>query len=135
MESTIGLKSILGWERLPLFGRYGYVEIIKCLMIRTLPSCRLSTGLLLYSVCGRLCSVWRIATFIQRSVHDWKLRRGILFSNMDSRIAYGLVLLLRRYYICAPLYVILSCFLWTSDLEWGCVHPSYAEAGCMLNNY
>jgi hypothetical protein len=28
MESIIGLKSILGWERLPLFGRYGYVEMI-----------------------------------------------------------------------------------------------------------
>jgi hypothetical protein len=31
MELTISLKSILGWERLPLFGRYGYVEMIKCL--------------------------------------------------------------------------------------------------------
>jgi hypothetical protein len=30
MEWTVGLKSILGWERLPLFGLYGYVEIIKC---------------------------------------------------------------------------------------------------------
>jgi hypothetical protein len=31
MELTIGLKSILGWERLSLFGRYGYVEMIMCL--------------------------------------------------------------------------------------------------------
>jgi hypothetical protein len=34
MELTIGLKSILGWKRLPLFGRYGYVEMIKYLMIK-----------------------------------------------------------------------------------------------------
>jgi hypothetical protein len=34
MVLTIGLKSILGWERLPLFGRYGYVEMIKCLTIK-----------------------------------------------------------------------------------------------------
>jgi hypothetical protein len=26
MESTISLKSILEWERLPLFGRYGYIN-------------------------------------------------------------------------------------------------------------
>jgi hypothetical protein len=49
--------------------------------------------LLVHSVYGRLCSVYRIAPFIRRSVHDWKLLRGILFPNMDSRIAYGLVLL------------------------------------------
>jgi hypothetical protein len=69
MELIIGLKSILGWERLPLFGRYGYVEMIKCLTIKTLPSCRLSAGLLVHSVCGRLCNGHRIATFIWRSVH------------------------------------------------------------------
>jgi hypothetical protein len=70
MESTIGLKSILGWERLSLFDRYGYIEMIKCLMIKTLPFCRLSTELLVRFVCGRLCSVYRITTFIWRSVHD-----------------------------------------------------------------
>jgi hypothetical protein len=43
MESKIGLKSILGWERLPLFGCYGYVEMTKCLTIKTLLFCRLST--------------------------------------------------------------------------------------------
>jgi hypothetical protein len=101
MELTIGLKSILGWERLPLFDRYGYVEMIKCLTIKTLPSCRLSTGLSVHSVCGRLCSVSRIATFIRRFVHDWKLRRGIFFPNMNDRIAYVLVLLFRRDYNCS----------------------------------
>jgi hypothetical protein len=101
MESKIGLKSILGWERLPLFGRYGYVEMIKCLTIKTLTFYRLSTELLVHSVCGRLCSVLRIETFIWRSVHDWKLRRVILFSNMDDSIAYGLVLLARHFYSCS----------------------------------
>jgi hypothetical protein len=102
MELIIGLKSILGWERLPLFGRYDYVEMIKCLMIKTLSFCRLSIELLVLSVCGRLCNVRRIAAFIRRSVHDCKLRRGILFPNMDGRIAYGLLLLARRYYNCSP---------------------------------
>jgi hypothetical protein len=101
MESKIGLKSILGWERLPLFGCYGYVEMIKYSTTKTLPSCRLSTGLLVHSVCGRLCSARKIATFIRRSVHDWKLRQEILFPNMDNRIAYGLVLLVRRDYNCS----------------------------------
>jgi hypothetical protein len=64
MELTIGLKSILGWERLPLFDRYGYVEMIKCLTIKTLLFYRLSTDLLVHSICGRLCSVHRIETFI-----------------------------------------------------------------------
>jgi hypothetical protein len=36
------------------------------------------------------------------SVHDWKLRRWILFPNMNGRIAYGLLLLARRYYNCSP---------------------------------
>jgi hypothetical protein len=101
MELTIGLKSILGWKRLPLFGRYDYVEMIKCLTIKTLPSCRLSIVLSVHSVCGRLCNASRIATFIRRFVHDWKLRRGILFPNMDGRIAYVLVLLFRRDYNCS----------------------------------
>jgi hypothetical protein len=34
MVLIIGLKSILGWERLSLSGRYGYVEMIKCLMTK-----------------------------------------------------------------------------------------------------
>jgi hypothetical protein len=88
---------------------YDYVEMIKCLTIKTLPFMikilpfyKLSTELLVYFVCGRLCSVHRIATFIRRSVHDWKLWRGIFFLNMDGRIAYGLLLLARRYYNCSP---------------------------------
>jgi hypothetical protein len=70
MESKIGLKSILGCDRLPLFGRYGSVEMIKCLTIKTLPFCRLSIELLVHSVCGHLCSIHMIVTFIWRSVHD-----------------------------------------------------------------
>jgi hypothetical protein len=101
MVLIIGLKIILRWERLPLFDRYGYIEMIKCLTIKTLPSCRLYTELLELSVCGPLCSGWRTATSLRRCVHVWKLRRGILFLNMDGRIAYGLVLLFRRYYNCS----------------------------------
>jgi hypothetical protein len=100
MALIIGLKSILGWERLPLFGRYGYVEMIMCLTIKILPSCRLSTELSVLSVCGLLCGVWRAETYLWRSVHVWKLRRGILFPNIDCRIAYVLVLQFRRDYNC-----------------------------------
>jgi hypothetical protein len=133
MGSTIGLKSILGWERLPLFDRYGYVEMIECLTTKTLPFCRLSTELLVHSVCGRLCGIYRIATSIRRSVHDWKLRRGVLFPNMDGRITYRSVLPVRRYYIYIMLCNLVSTL--SVGIFLGCMHPSYAEAGCKLNNY
>jgi hypothetical protein len=134
MALIIGLKSILGWERLPLFSGYGYVEMILCLTIKILPFCRLSTELLVLSVCGLLCSVWRTETFLWRSVHVWKLRQRILSPNMDGHIAYGLMLQLRRDYNCSLWYVILP-FSFSSNFEtlWGRVHLCYAEAGCMLN--
>jgi hypothetical protein len=69
---------ILGWERLLLFGRYSYVEMIKCLAIKTLLFYRLSTGVSILSIYGRLYSEWRI----ERSVHDLRLQQEILFSNM-----------------------------------------------------
>jgi hypothetical protein len=52
---------------------------IKCLMIKTLPFCRLSTGLLVHSVCGRLCSVYRIATFIWRLCTTESYDKGYFF--------------------------------------------------------
>jgi hypothetical protein len=42
-----------------------------------------------------------VETSIRRSVHDWKLRRGILFPNMAVRIVYGSVLLVRQLYNCS----------------------------------
>jgi hypothetical protein len=96
MGSILGLKSILGWERLPLSGRYGYVEMIKCLTTKTLSFCRLFTELSVLSVCGPLCSVWRTETYLWRSVHVWRPQRGILFSNMGGSIVYALVLHVRR---------------------------------------
>jgi hypothetical protein len=92
-----------------------------CLTIKTFLFCRLSTELLVHSVCDRLCSVHMIATFIRRYVHDWKLRRGILFPNMTGRIAYELVLLVRRFYNCSSWYVILPPYL-EFCLDLGCVH-------------
>jgi hypothetical protein len=79
MESIIGLKSILGWEQLRLFGRYGYVKMIKCLTIKTLLFCRLSIWTSVLSIYGHLYKGWRIVTFIWRSVHDWRLQLGIFF--------------------------------------------------------
>jgi hypothetical protein len=46
-------------------------------------------------------------TRLWRSVHVWKLRRGILFPNMVGRIAYVLMLQFRRDYNCSLWYVIL----------------------------
>jgi hypothetical protein len=40
----ICLEHLVGWERLLLFGLYGYVEMIKCLIIKTILSCRSSIG-------------------------------------------------------------------------------------------
>jgi hypothetical protein len=62
-------RTLIRVERLQWYGHYGCVEMTKFLMIRILLSCRLSTYISVFSVCGRLCSVWRIATSLRRSVH------------------------------------------------------------------
>jgi hypothetical protein len=36
MGLITGLELFSGWERLPLFGRFGYVEMIRFLMIKVL---------------------------------------------------------------------------------------------------
>jgi hypothetical protein len=100
MESTIDSKCILGWERLPLFGRYDYVEMIKCSTTKTLSICRLCTGYQyspfmviskegggsspIFEVCARLEATAR-DTFSQ---HGWphSLRIGSLTLG-DTTIA------------------------------------------------
>jgi hypothetical protein len=57
MALVIGHKSILGWERLPYFGRYDYVEMIKILTIKTILFCRFFTGVPILTVYGRLNNV------------------------------------------------------------------------------
>jgi hypothetical protein len=42
----IGFERLLGWERLPSFGRFGYVKMMKFLMINILLPCRSFTGTL-----------------------------------------------------------------------------------------
>jgi hypothetical protein len=64
MVWMIGLKSILEWERLPLYGRYGYVGIKKCFPIKLHLYCRLSTGVLVLSVYGRLYRRWSIEIYL-----------------------------------------------------------------------
>jgi hypothetical protein len=76
---------------LPLYGRFGYANMTKFLMIQIILSCRSSTGVQVCSVYGHLFSGWGIETYLQRSVHNWRLRRGILFPNIDDHIIYGLV--------------------------------------------
>jgi hypothetical protein len=60
-------------------------------MIQIILSWRLSTDALARSVCGHLFSGWRTETYLRRSVHDWRIRIGILFSYMGGCIIYGLV--------------------------------------------
>jgi hypothetical protein len=50
MVSIIGLEYLLEWKRLSLFGRFGYVEMIMCLMIKVLLPCRSSIGYALFMV-------------------------------------------------------------------------------------
>jgi hypothetical protein len=68
MLLIIGLERLLGWESLLLFGRYDYVEMTKCLMVKTLLSCRSFIGVLVRF--GRFFSEWRIETCLWRSVHS-----------------------------------------------------------------
>jgi hypothetical protein len=48
------------------------------------------------SVYGRLFSGWSTETYLRRSVHGWRLWRGILFPDMGVSIIYGLILHRRR---------------------------------------
>jgi hypothetical protein len=47
----------------------GYEEIIKCLTIKTLLFCRLSTGVPILYIQGRLYRRWRIETYLWMSVY------------------------------------------------------------------
>jgi hypothetical protein len=85
-------KLWLGWEPLPLYGCYYWVEIIRFLMIKIVLSCRLSKDVSVFSVCGHLCIGCRIAPSLRRSVHGWRLRREILFPYMGGSIICGLVI-------------------------------------------
>jgi hypothetical protein len=80
MEWIKDLKYFLGWHRLPLFSRLGY------LMIKNTLLCRLSTGAKLCSVYGRLFSVWRTTICFWRCLYDWRTHREILLSNMGGNI-------------------------------------------------
>jgi hypothetical protein len=46
----IGLERLLGWERLPLFGRYEDVEMINCFVLKFLLLCRSSTDVRIHSI-------------------------------------------------------------------------------------
>src|SRR4051812_10142253 len=84
MGWIIGLKHLSGWGRSPLFGRFGYVEMTRFLIIKAHLFCRLSTGARLCSVYGRLFSVWRTKTYLRRCLHGWRIRRRILLSGMGG---------------------------------------------------
>jgi hypothetical protein len=87
----IALEFLLGWERLSLFGRFGYVEMIKCLMIKILLSCRSTTVILVCSVYGHLSNGWRTATCLRELYTIRGHNEAYFFPNMGGRIIYGLV--------------------------------------------
>ena len=90
MGLITGLEPFSEWERLPLFGRFDSVEMIRFLTIKVLLLCRLSTDVPGLFVYGPLYNVWRIETCLWRCVHDWRLRRGILLPNMGGSMILGL---------------------------------------------
>jgi hypothetical protein len=49
-----------------------------------------STDVQVFFVCGYLFSAWKTEIYLRRSVHGWRLRRGILFPYMGDSIVYGL---------------------------------------------
>jgi hypothetical protein len=59
-----GLERLLGWERLPLYGRFGYIEMTKFLIIKIALSCRSSTDIKVCFIYGHLFSGWRITTYL-----------------------------------------------------------------------
>ena len=98
MGLITGLEPFSEWERLPLFGRFDSVEMIRFLTIKVLLLCRLSTDVPGLFVYGPLYNVWRIETCLWRCVHDWRLRRGILLPNMGGNMILGLAHLRFRCY-------------------------------------
>jgi hypothetical protein len=83
-----GLKCLLSWECLSLYGRFDYVEIIKFLRIKIIISCRSSTPICF--VYGHLQPLENRGLFME-AVHNYRLRRAILFLNMGGRKIYKLV--------------------------------------------
>jgi hypothetical protein len=56
MVLILDLERLLGWERLPLYGRYGCVGMTKFLTIKIVLYCRLSIDVQLFFICGHLFS-------------------------------------------------------------------------------
>src|SRR4051812_39651597 len=90
MVLITSLELFLGWERLPLFARFGYVRRNNVLMIKVLLLCRLSTDVPGRFIYGPLYNVWRIKTYLRRCVHDWRLCQWIPFPNMGGNMILGL---------------------------------------------
>jgi hypothetical protein len=100
-----GLQRLLGWERLPLYGRYDFVEMIKFLMTRILllqviyrctdilrlwsPLQRVKNHNLFTEICTRLEATERDIFFL----HGWQHNRGEnrmdYFRPTDRLKAYG----------------------------------------------
>jgi hypothetical protein len=56
MVLILGLGGLLGWEHWLLFDRFGYVEMIKKLIIKIMLSCRLFTNVHVFSVYDHIFS-------------------------------------------------------------------------------
>ena len=123
-----------GFSVANVFGNWLHGIDHMFLTLKVLLLCRLSTDVPGLFVYGPLYNAWRIEACLWRCVHDWRLRRGILLPNMGgSMILWLAPLRFRRYtdttcFPCiSPFYII---FYLNERTLFGCVHLSYAEAGC-----
>ena len=108
--------------------------MIGFLTIKVLLLCKLPTDVPRCFVYGPLYSEWRIETCLRRCVHDWGLRRGIHSPNMGGSMILELGHLRFRCYTNILLSISPSSFILACREDFvGCVHLSYAEAGCYLN--
>jgi hypothetical protein len=90
-------------------------------------SCKLSTGVVLCFVHGRLFGIWRITTSLRMSLHSWRTRRKILLYDMGVRLVLSHLRSWCSFMSFIVSDILFSIWLW---LVCGCVHPSYAGARC-----
>ena len=124
---------------MPYYGRFGYVEIMLFLMTKLFLLCRLFFVVRTRFVRGIRYNEQSTNRYSRRCVRCWSRWLRRFLPNMDGSIISGSVHHLFRHRHSVGLWTLLlpNCrsfiFLFIRLLVFGCVHPSYAEAGDTLN--